>query len=330
MANPLRRRQSLGWPSHDFYRSWLHDKRAKPEDKALREALWLNIREEEASDITNNLFATVRDCTPTQLAELAGRLKRDGFGLVLDSMQDAVVGFGDSGSLEKVQALFGSVGWETFQTSLAMHESLSSRNMPLYADDVIAWCARARHPEEMAEDHLLMRIALNACPCDTQQVVSVMQRLGPIDFAERSTLIQATDHAVSLVYDTPPELRAQKGAELGEQLVRLHDGWGIRYPAALLTKILQKDHGHDFFLPPLTTRVYAGNEEDTALAVSFGAKGWEGPLPMSDAVSMGLLVQSLYDEDMAISFCIDGAQSPTIEQPTFVPQDGIFQDVGQP
>ncbi len=51
---------------------------------------------------------------------------------------------------------------------------------------------------------------------------------------------------------------------------------------------------------------------------------------MSDAVSMGLLVQSLYDEDMAISFCIDGAQSPTIEQPTFVPQDGIFQDVGQP
>ena len=165
---------------------------------------------------------------------------------------------------------------------------------------------------------------------DSPQIVGCIDIPIVHGFAERSTLIQATDHAVSLVYDTPPELRAQKGAELGEQLVRLHDGWGIRYPAALLTKILQKDHGRDFFLPPLTTRVYAGNEEDTALAVSFGAKGLEGTLPMSDAVSMGLLVQSLYDEAMTISFCIDGAQSPTIEQPTFVPQDGIFQDVGQP
>lgn len=330
MKNPLRQRQALGWPSHDFYRSWLHDKRVKPEDKASREALWLKIREKESSDITTHLFSTVRDCTPTQLASLAGRLKHERFSLILDAMQEAIVGFGESGSLTKVRALFSSPRWSDFKTSLALHESFSSQHMPLYVDDVIAWCNEETGPDDLASDQLLMRIALNACPCDTPQVVSVMQRLGPVDFTDWSTIVQATDNVVSLVYDTTPELRASKAAELGEQLTRLHDGWGIRYPAALLTRILQKNHSKEFFLPPLATMAYEGHEDDAGLAVLFGAKGLDIPTPKTAAVSTGILVQSLYDESMALAFCIDGASDHSMEQPDFEPDVGLFQDVGQP
>ncbi len=330
MTNPLRQRQTLGWPSHDFYRSWLHDKRAKPDDLVARRALWLKIREKESSDITTHLFSTVRDCTPEQLAGLAGRLQKERFSFILDAMQEAIIGFGESGSLAKVQALFSSPQWSDFKTSLALHESFSSQHMPLYADDVIAWCNQAAHPDDLAEDQLLMRIALNACPCDTPKVVSVMQRLGPIDFTDWSTIVQATDNIVSLVYDTPPELRAIKATELGEQLIRLHDGWGIRYPAALLTRILQKEHGKEFFLPPLATMAYEGYEDDANLAVLFGAKGLDVPTPKPDVQTMGILVQSLYDESTALAFCIEGASDHSMEQPDFEPTVDLFQDVGQP
>ncbi len=330
MQTPLRYQGSLGWPAHDFYRSWLHDKRAKGADKDFREALWLNIREQESSEITRNLFSVVRNCTPAQLTELAGRLKKEKFSLILDSMQDAISGFGDSGSLAKVQSFFGAPTWDDFKTSLALYESFSSRYMPLYVDDVLAWSAQASHPDDTASDHLLMRIALNGCPCDTAQVVSVMQRLGPVDFDDRANLVQATDYAVSLVYDTPPELRNSKAAELAEQLVRLHDGWGIRYPAALLTRILQKEHNKDFFLPSASLMTYEGHEDDMGLAALFGAKGTTASIPKTEALSMGVLVHSLYEESQVLAFCVEGASAVAIHRPQFEPPMDIFQDVGQP
>lgn len=306
---------------------------SEQEDLDFRTYLQERLHNIALDDLTERIFSHVKHCTPEQLQTLQQTMASGGYEFNLNHVDYAVVELAEEGSLPKLKALYPTLKWPDLVDNLGVHESMSGKHMPQYADDMVTYF-RETPMDEMDRDSgaLCLFAALQQNPLETKKVVEVMQTIVPPCLQEHSNLIQATDNTVSLLYDTPVELVQHKAQELANQLQRLHEGWGIRYPAALLTLIMQERHNKTYEAPNADMLQYATGAEDFQLANLLRGRS---PSPSDDeapVVGRIRMMQQLYEPEMIMSAMLHGEERFIAPAEVYqVPiEDGLFQDVGHP
>ena len=339
MANPVRSRDSVGTPPVHFYYSWLngdrfkwaHDLSLTPEQRnEIREKLKSSIHRDGAVKTAENFFGRIRKCTPAQIDTLQKCLEAENYHLDPNSLDAAIFEMGEDGSLAKVRALFPHVSWQEFKDYLGVHQALSGVHMLNYADDVLTWYHQANTKGNTVSDQVLMLASLQQCSLDVSKVTGIMKKVLGKGMQEFD-LTQATDHVISIIYDLTPNTSKARAQELADQFTLLHKGWGIAYPVALVTQLAREKHNKSFDMPETSTLDYSTARIDVQVARVFD-NTYVCKKQEHSSVSMARLIQSLYDFNERLQFCVDGAAvfSPKEKTGPFNIEGSLFQDVGQP
>lgn len=302
-------------------------------DLHFRTTLEKRLHNTSLDELAERIFSYVKRCTPEQLQTLQQTMSSAGYEFGLQSIEYAVIELAEAGSFSKLQALYPTLTWDALVDSLGVHESMSGKYMPLYAKDMIEYFEKTpMDAEERDSASLTMLVALQQNSLSTKDVIAVMSQLPTPDLKEHSNFIQATDNTVSLLYDTPPALVEAHAPKLAEQFQRLHEGWDIRYPAAVLALLMQQRHNRKYQVPPIHLLTYSTGAEDAKLAQLVLGQAPNVEPGEAPVVGRLRLMLQLYEPEDVMSAMLAGDERFIAPSEAYIlPNDeNLFQDVGQP
>ena len=292
------------------------------EDRIFRKRTLESMAGLEAEDIAKNLFSIVRSCTCKQMQALAQAILAIDCTLDVSKVPMAISDFGEYGSISKIRALYPMLTWKGFDGCAGMHECLSGDYMPQYINAVVQWCndesviGEERH---LHQEHMLM--ALQECTLDASTIVEAMTIVKGEDFKVGS-IIRATSHVLS-------NIESLKPGAIAKQLLLLHEGWGIQYPAALVQQIAQEVHATNFRIPPVEMLMYPTAQEDIQVANVF--KNTDRALDgNTEVIRRASIIQACYSWKAQWNFCVDaGVGMFSKESIAELKLDSnVFQDIG--
>lgn len=324
-----------GPPPNFLYMSWIEgrsgawpisESMTKQEDREFRSSLRSRFESQTPQENAVALFQTIRSCTAKQITTLQQALDANSYALFEPSIDPAIQTFGKQGNLFKMRALYPAMDWGGFLAHGGVQQSLSSQNMPLYIDDVLEWYSKQSIQHTVGGTSMLL--ALLQCPLDLDVVVAAMHKIKSRMAPQELNLSKITENIVSNIYDLTEYTEKNRSQEVANQLTMLHAGWGIEYPLALVTLVMQEQHHKTFKQPPVDMLGYQTANMDIQVANVFRGAADE-PIDKNNAtVIKARLVDNLYQKEERLLFCVDGGRQlfPESNNPNLEVDTSIFQD----
>lgn len=266
-----------------------------------------------------------QECTAEQLSALHENLKFERYDPPDSLINSKIVeDLGKYGSLAKIRALYPDTTLDTFFIEGCMYKSLSGAHMPLYIDDVLAWCHSNGNANISAELQNIM-LALQQCRLNVQEVLRAMNKVQHKNSLEAS--MQATRHVVNVIIDMSMTKALDRSQELADQFIFLSKGWDIQYPVALMVQRMQK-HDTLFSIPPVQMLDYPNAEMDVRMAGVFQ----HPELCSNDGkdcklIAQARLMQALCESKECQEFCIQGYGSQNLQNNVAIAIEGDLLEI---